>query len=307
MRIGIIHNADLHIPLAYTLVAQKLQVYTFFSPSADGLINQKVYGFAAQYNLPLTEEKNNTEDLYRWLAKGNFDVCFILGYNKLINLQRLENCKTDIFNIHFGPLPAYKGAVPVFWQLKKGNLTVGLAIHRLSAKFDDGPVVWEKYTENLPQHNYQTLHLLFAQQCVEGAFYILNLLAQKLPLPNLSKKGAITGYQKRPTLADVMIDWKTMPATEICNLVRACNPWNKGALSLFKGTEIKLLDARVITPTYQPPENVLPGTIVNDAETLHLICKDGHVMETNTIYLNDSFIPTYQAKQWGLLKGEKLG
>lgn len=306
MRIGIISNTDSFIPFTYTLVTQQLQVYTFYSCSKDDFINQKVNAFITQNQLPFVEEKDIKNDLYLWLQNGKYDVCFILGYGYLIDLNRLNGCHTQLFNIHFGPLPSFKGPVPVFWQLKGGVDNIGLAIHQLSSKFDDGPVVWMKETRNLPHYNYQTANQVLSQLSVEGVFFILRLLINKLPLPVINGNNTIAAYQKRPVLKDVLIDWKKMNSLEICNLIRACNPWNKGGLSFFKRQEIKLMDAVIAGEADHSNQN-LPGTILENEEKLHIYCRDGKVINVNMLFYNESFIPAYQHKNWGLVKGEQLG
>jgi methionyl-tRNA formyltransferase len=305
MRIGIISNTDSFIPFTYTLAAQGVAVHVFFSPSPDQFVNQKVAAFIQQTKISFTEERNTSKDIYRWLQNGNYDVCFMLGYAHLIKLDGLKSLQTKLYNIHFGPLPNFRGPVPVFWQLRQGVENVGLAIHQLSEKFDDGPVIWEKSTRNLPHYSYQQVNDILSQLCVEGVFYILNLLMQRMPLPHLNKANVPMGYHKRPALNDVLINWEQMSAVEICNLVRACNPWNKGALSFFKGAEIKLIDAEVFDSMHNSDQAA--GTIISNEQFLHITCKNGELINVNMLFFNNAFLPAYQAKIAGLGKGEKLG
>jgi methionyl-tRNA formyltransferase len=305
IRIGIISNTDSFIPFTYTLAAQGLQVHVFFSPSPDVFVNQKVAAFIQQSKIPYTEERNTTKDIYQWLQNGNYDVCFMLGYAHLIKLDRIRSQTIRIFNIHFGPLPGFRGPVPVFWQLKKGAETVGLAIHELSPKFDDGPVVWQKNTPNLPHYNYQSVNDLLGRLCVEGVFYILQLLMQRMPLPHVNTINTPMAYQKRPGLNDVLIDWGGMTAADICNLIRAGNPWNKGALTFFKGQEVKLMDAVIVADFSD--KGFSAGTIIADEQCLHIYCQDGRVLNINMLFFCDAFLPTYLGKTMGLVKGEKLG
>jgi methionyl-tRNA formyltransferase len=304
MRIGIISNTDSFIPFTYTLANQGVQVFVFFSASADPFVNQKVAAFVQQTKIPFTEERNAAKDVYQWLQSGNYDVCFVLGYAQLIKLDHLKSITTRLYNIHFGPLPGFRGPVPVFWQLKKGMANVGLAIHELSEKFDDGPVVWTKSVPNLPEYNYQFVNDLLGGLCVEGVFYILSLLMQRMPLPRVNTSGASMAYQKRPGLNDVLINWNEMDAAEICNLIKACNPWNKGALSPFKGQEVKLMDAIIIDADYAGQS---VGTIVSDKQHIHIYCKHAKVINVNMLFYNNAFLPAYMAKAVGFIAGEKFG
>jgi len=304
MRIGIVSNSDLFIPLAYTLVTQKLQVYIFFSMGQDSFVAQKAKGFAGQYNVPFSEESDIETDLYRWINGGNFDACFIIGYTRLIKLSKMSGSSAAILNIHFGPLPAFKGPVPVFWQLKYGVDKIGLAIHQLTEKFDDGPVVWTKELPNQDFFNYEVVCQYLCNMCVEGALFILNLLAHKMPLLPVNIPSAMPGaYHKRPGADDVTINWDKMGAIEICNLVKACNPWNKGAISFFNGKELKLLDATFVKKEQQTPA---AGVIVDDSDGLKIGTCDGEVIKVNMLFYNDSFIPAYHCKYWGIIKGAQF-
>ncbi|OCX53134.1 methionyl-tRNA formyltransferase [Mucilaginibacter sp. PPCGB 2223] len=301
MRIGVITNTDTFIPFVYALVSQQISVHIYFSPSPDDFVNQKISAFAQQININVTQEKNPA-DLYSWLIKHNFDVCFMLGYKHLIRLDKLKTCPTPLFNIHFGTLPAYRGSTPVFWQLKHGQ-KIGVAIHKVSEKFDDGPIYWLKETDIQPHFNYEIANQVLGQICVEGVFYILSLLLNKMPLPVISGIGS-RAYQQRPALKDVSIDWQQMPAAEICNLIRACNPWNKGALSIFNQQEVKLMDAQVINTVVSA--NTAPGTIINDENSLHITCCDGNVLNINMLFFSGFYLPAYQAKVFGFVKGQRL-
>lgn len=305
MKIGIISDSDCLIPLAYTLAAQKLQVYLYYSPSEDEFTNQKVRAFAKQAAVSLAEEKNKDHDLYQWLLKGAFNACFVIGYKYLIRLNRLGNCSTQLFNIHFGPLPSFRGPVPVFWQLKQGPEKIGLSIHRLTEKFDDGPVVWMKETENRSYYNCRLVNQLFSQMCIEGAFYVLTCLKGGIPLANIDRSRITPAYHRRPVLNDVLVNWQQMGAAEICNLVRAGNPWNKGAITSFNGQEVKLMDATIISARQSEP--VTAGSIVQDEHVLHIGCQDGNILNVNMLFYQECFVPTYQCRQLGLTKNSRLG
>lgn len=292
MRIGIISDSDCCIPLAGTLVSQSVQVELFYSLSPDSFTNQKVKAFAEQFHIPLTEEKQKDYDIYEWIQKGKFTVCFIVGYSRLIRLDKLKNLSNNLFNIHFGPLPAFRGPVPVFWQLKYGVEKLGMAIHRLNKNFDEGAVVWVKEIPNLSHYNFRSVMQLFSELCVEGAFFVLQCLMSRLSLIEIDRKHISPSFQKRPLLQDVSIDWEHITANDICNLTRAGNPWNKGAIAFFKKQEIKLIDARISGDCIEPA-----GTIISIDDKLKIACSDGKSIEVAMLYYMDSYQPSYNFKQ----------
>jgi methionyl-tRNA formyltransferase len=84
------------------------------------------------------------------------------------------------------------------------------------------------------------------------------------------------------------------------NLIKACNSWNTGAITQFKGNELKLMDARIVT---SPSGNGKSGEIVYDLNELQIYTCDGEAIATSMLYLNECFTPAYHAKFWGLVKG----
>ena len=300
MKIGIISGSDQFIPLAYTLAANQLQVCIYYSASEDPVTNQRTSAFITASKLPFTQE-NSIDD---WLSQEQPKMVFVFGYKHLLDVNLFAARQISAYNIHFGPLPSYRGPVPVFWQLKEGQATLGLTIHHLAERYDNGPVVWEKMIPCKPHFNYAVVHQVFAQFCIEGVFYILHMLKKHMPLPVLVSTSRKAAYQRRPELKDVLISWQEMKALEICNLVRACNPWNKGAQTfLGKQLDVKMLDAEL---SGQQTHN-LPGTISLRDGSVSIACCDGKMIRVNMFYINDSFIPAYRAQEYGLTDNAKLG
>jgi len=301
MRVGIISESDYFIPLAYTLMSQQLQVSLFYSPSSDVFINQKVQGFIKHTDIPTVEERNSENDLYQWLSKG-IDVCFVIGYKHLIKLNKLTNCTTQLFNIHFGPLPSYQGPIPVFWQLKNGEKQLGLVIHRITDQMDKGQVVWAKDLPNQPHFNYKSIMLLFSQLCVEGVLFILQMILNRLPLIGLDRSLYTPSYHKRPVLKDVTIDWPAMTSNEICDLVRAGNSWNKGAITFMDGQEVKILDALPTEISTEQPA----GCILSNEGKLMVACSDMHSLQIGMLIYQDFYCSAACAGLYGFRIGMKF-
>jgi methionyl-tRNA formyltransferase len=47
-------------------------------------------------------------------------------------------------NLHCGKVPEYRGSPPAFWELYDGVDHVGVTVHRVSEKLDEGPVLCER-------------------------------------------------------------------------------------------------------------------------------------------------------------------
>jgi methionyl-tRNA formyltransferase len=271
--------------MAYTLANNNLQVCIFFKPGEDLFAHQKVDAFAKAVNLPVVKV-----DVYGWVKANAPDVIFVYGYPDLLDVTQF---KQPVYNIHPGPLPSYRGPAPVFWQLKRGVKELCVSIHVLTERFDAGKVVWEKWIPDQGHYNYGLVQQLFSQVVIGGVMAILN--GQVMQVNGVVKGG----YDKRPVLADVLIRWQEMHAKEICDLVRACNPWNKGAVTVFNGEEVKVMDAVVVGET-----GAAAGMI---GENGGIATVDGQLLRVNMFFMHEVFVPGYLGGLHGLVKGQKFG
>ncbi len=306
MRIGIISNSDILIPLTHTLAAQQLQVYLFLSKGPDTFSTLQVLGFARRHRIPVREERSEKTDLYQWINEGKYDACFVLGYSHKILLSKVNVPHETLFNIHFSSLPSYKGPSPVFWQLKDGVKNLGISIHQLTQKLDDGPVVWQKEYPNPDFFNYETAYRFLGDRCIGGVVALLQQIGVHLPLLPVKPSAKTGSYHGRPKAEDVMIDWKKMTALEICNLVRACNPWNKGAITTVKGIVIKLLDAQIIDYSFPHKGIRQAGLIIKIEDSIKINTSDNKTIKTNSLFINNSFIPSYQCHYLGIKEGDTM-
>ncbi|HTP02038.1 MAG TPA: formyltransferase family protein [Anaerolineales bacterium] len=55
----------------------------------------------------------------------------------------LSTPKFGCINMHHAPLPRYKGMMPTFWQLYQGEKKVGVTIHYMNAKLDEGAALFQ--------------------------------------------------------------------------------------------------------------------------------------------------------------------
>ena len=74
-------------------------------------------------------------------------------------------------NIHHAPLPRYKGMMPTFWQMYHGEKSVGLTIHYMAAKIDEGEILFQGQQPILPDESLD--HLIrrskrYGAHCMAG-------------------------------------------------------------------------------------------------------------------------------------------
>jgi methionyl-tRNA formyltransferase len=78
-------------------------------------------------------------------------------------------------NIHHAPLPRYKGMMPTFWQMYHGENTVGLTIHYMVAKVDEGEALLQ---EQQPIRPGESLDRLIQRSKRHGAHCMARVLRE---------------------------------------------------------------------------------------------------------------------------------
>ena len=77
----------------------------------------------------------NIEDVYKYK-----NLIFIsLEFNQIINTKRFKT--TQLFNIHFSLLPAYKGMYTSTHPILNGDLFSGVTLHLIDNGIDTGPII----------------------------------------------------------------------------------------------------------------------------------------------------------------------
>jgi methionyl-tRNA formyltransferase len=105
-------------------------------------------------------------------------------------------------NIHHAPLPRYKGMMPTFWQMFHGEKAVGVTVHFMAAKVDEGAALLQEQLPILPS---ETLDHLIRRSKRHGAHCMaeaLRLLASNshTSIPLDSGQGS---YFTFPTIAEI--------------------------------------------------------------------------------------------------------
>jgi methionyl-tRNA formyltransferase len=78
-------------------------------------------------------------------------------------------------NIHHAPLPRYKGMMPTFWQMFHGEKSVGLTIHYMVEKIDEGEALLRDEQNIDPD---DTLHAIIQRSKRHGAHCMAKVLRQ---------------------------------------------------------------------------------------------------------------------------------
>lgn len=193
------------------------------------------------------------------------------------------------YNIHPGPLPAYRGRDPVFQQIRNREKYAAVTIHELDDGFDTGPVVACEvlridYTDT---YGILTTKLAALAANLTGALIRLKDLGMSISARPQDESKA--RYYPKQSAKDISINWQTMSAMDIRSLIQACNPWNKGAVTKMNNEVIRLLEAKIIS--VMPEHAKEPGTIISiDATGMLVATLAQEALLVGIVYTEEGFL-----------------
>jgi len=130
------------------------QVYGFYGPIGTLKLGLKYlkkryrtieyYANKMGFNF-LKISKLNSKDFIEYVSKQ--DIVFSVAASQKFKKGLLEAPKYGCFNIHNGPLPKYRGMMPVFWQIWNGEKKIGITIHKMNEQLDDGEIILQEFVE----------------------------------------------------------------------------------------------------------------------------------------------------------------
>ena len=310
MRIGILCNSILAVPAIQFLQSNGLQL----AIGMPGVVNDdtpELENFFSVTNISVDklDKHGFATNLKKWIIGNKLDVVFVITFPWKIPAHILAIPRLGFFNFHFALLPSYRGASPIFWQLRNGEPFGGLTIHRMDEGWDTGPIV-DVYKvpiavgETFGIHNrrigWDTIPAV--------ANFVQKLMLLGNAIPVVSQNHSEACYYKRPAAKDIAIDWTTMTAIEVYNLVNACNPWNKGAYTKWGNSVFKIVQTSVKEHINVYNHKLIAGLVINCSinKTIDVFTVDNKVVTVEVISVDEGiFTADFLIKQ-GLKENQLL-
>ena len=92
----------------------------------------------------------NSPDFVKEVEQRGADLLVSVACPYILKKRLLEVPPLGCINIHHAPLPRYKGMMPTFWQMYHGESSVGLTIHWMTEKLDEGGALLQDKLEIEP-------------------------------------------------------------------------------------------------------------------------------------------------------------
>lgn len=215
-------------------------------------------------------DKKSMLEMRTWIDDLQPDYIFCISFPFLLPETILSYGHDKFINFHPGPLPQYRGVMPIFEVLKNQETETAICAHFMNSKFDEGNIIFNDPIAIQEGDTYGKLTVKLSERMAQVTLNMANMLQFASSIPNQPQDENSSYYYEKPQLSDTYINWKRMAAEEIIALINACNPWNNGADATLLGQQVKIIVASLL---HEPHENQL-GTIVSQTNTINIACED---------------------------------
>jgi methionyl-tRNA formyltransferase len=255
--------------------------------------------------LQLDNSESFADQIDNLLLNTHADLGIVFGFSKKLPAWLLQKPKFGFFNVHFSLLPAYRGPAPLFWQIKRGETSTGITIHKMDDSFDGGPILFQERIQLFSEESFGALNSklsLLAISVIEKALEKFSNNGN-----DLVEQDEISSFSfpavKRD---DLLIDWENQTAAEIMNLVNACNPVFGGAITFLNGQELAIVE--VSPAILNDVSDFEPGTIVHADGNygLFVACKYNSFLRINILQNNEAILSGYKLIASGVKAGARF-
>jgi methionyl-tRNA formyltransferase len=242
-------------------------------PAGRGMADRKspVHEAAERFGLPVLTPKSLKDEVTQaTFAAHAADAAVVVAYGLILPQTVLEAPHHSCLNLHASLLPRWRGAAPIQRAIMAGDSETGVAVMRMEAGLDTGPVCMEERCAIGPDMTAGELHDRLATL---GAGLMVRALAalsrDSLDCRPQPESGAT--YANKIDKGEARIDW-SQPAQSVHNKIRGLSPF-PGAWFEFNGERIKVLRSHCDPDV--GADRRAPGMLVDNEGTV--ACGDGTI------------------------------
>jgi methionyl-tRNA formyltransferase len=200
------------------------------------------------------------------------DAVVVSSYDRILREDLLDRCR--FINVHYSPLPLYRGRANVNWAIVNGEATAAISIHRLEPGLDAGHVLFQQGVSIGARDTVTDLYARLNElQLIHLGPTVRRMLEGYAGEPQASEC-ATYGCTRLPR--DGEMDW-TRPAVELDRLVRALTPPFPGAFTYLGTQPLTVWRAQVLAAAPQYAGRI-PGRVIGrdgKAGTVDVLAGEG--------------------------------
>jgi methionyl-tRNA formyltransferase len=262
-------------------------------------------GIALARSIPVYQpESINTAEGVAALQAFRPDLLVVAAYGQILSKDVLAVPSRGGINVHASLLPKYRGAAPVAWAIYHGETITGVTIIRMSVHLDAGEMLAQETVAIGPEETAGELEARLAPVGARLAMRVIGEMAAGTTRGVKQDKALVTRAPKL-TKEHGQIDW-TRPAREVCNQIRAMQPWPTAYTYLDRRDQqpLRVLIARAIPVEPAPAEDFASGQILPSGDCSRLIVFAGGSSRVENVELQPAGKRRMAAAEF--LRGHRL-
>ncbi|MBD2164372.1 methionyl-tRNA formyltransferase [Calothrix membranacea FACHB-236] len=219
-----------------------------------------VANLAQTANIPIFTDTSQ-KAIKALILKLQPDCVVVSSYNQILPPALIE--LSTFINVHYSPLPQYRGRANVNWAIINDEPCAAISIHKISPDLDEGNILFQQL---IPIHRndtvadlYDRLNEIQRQNLGETVVKAFN------GYPGVQQNNAEATYGCTRLPEDGEINWSASTRGIDC-LIRSLVAPFPGAYTYFQGQKLTVWQAM---PVDNPPVYVgrIPGRIINRSKT----------------------------------------
>lgn len=187
----------------------------------DELTNLSVVRNITMYPL------NKKEELEYFFTRLNVDFYIMCSFGRKIPKGTVA--KYEIYNIHYGKLPDYKGRHPTFWAIVSNDINLGVTLHKVTENIDEGQII--SHAE-VPFYIWMDEKMVFDELTEKVPMLLSDLYRFKVGEKKCSPTVRGGNYFKPVSQDNIVLTLNDNPA-KIYNTIRAEARYNGAMISLY--------------------------------------------------------------------------
>lgn len=222
--------------------------------------NDPVLSLAQKKGIPVFSDISQAQ-IKALLLKFQPESVVVSSYNQILPPDLIA--LSAFINVHYSPLPHYRGRANVNWAMINDEPCAAITIHRITPGLDEGNILFQQL---IPIHGDDTIATLYDRlneiQRQELGNVVLNAFNGYDGIPQNHKEST---YCCTRLPEDGEIDW-SMTTRSIDCLIRALVTPFPGAHTYFQGKKLLVWRSMVLNPS---PVYVgrIPGRVINRSKS----------------------------------------
>jgi methionyl-tRNA formyltransferase len=226
---------------------------------------------ARELGVPILQPTSmRTPETLAALAAWQAELFVVVAYGRILPQTVLDLPRLGPYNVHASLLPKLRGAAPIQWSIIRGEAETGVAVMRMEAGLDTGPVA---SVRRLPIADDDTTGTLSVKLSELGAALLTDTIPAIVDGQITLERQDDSSATLAPLLtkADGIINFD-QPARLVSAQARGVDPW-PGATAMLGEASLRLFGPRVLAV---PASGRKPGEVVGLHDgRLVVACREG--------------------------------